>query len=258
MKSVLRAIGAYFLLVGGAVGLFGAGSSDAHEVTFDFTGTFVAADPHSLGGINSPSSLPGFIPDSTITGSFTFDAETGDANTGDHHVGQYNGSIGDLSFSVTHTGSVLGGLPPYQFTFNSGGPLNSIQVNADHTPANQSYIVSASVQNLVPAGPIVDGDNYFARDFFINLTKPVSEIFTTDGLPELPPDHSLFSLYSAATNPNGQFRLILASTHGDHTLFGNLTSLTVSAVPVPAAVYLFGTGLIGLASFARRTNGSIV
>jgi hypothetical protein len=44
--------------------------------------------------------------------------------------------------------------------------------------------------------------------------------------------------------------LVFASGHGDHTLIGNLTSLT--AIPIPAAVYLFGTGLIGLAAVARN------
>jgi hypothetical protein len=139
---------------------------------------------------------------------------------------------------------------PYQFGFNSGGSLNSIQVNANSTPANQSYIVSASVQNVVPNGPIVDGDNYLARDFHINLLKPTSSVFAGDALPETPPSLSPFSLYNLVSNPQGQFRLVFASGHGDHTLIGNLTSLT--AIPIPAAVYLFGTGLIGLAAVARN------
>ena len=36
----------------------------------------------------------------------------------------------------------------------------------------------------------------------------------------------------------------------------NVTSLTVTAVPVPAAVWLFGSGLLGLMGMARRRRGS--
>jgi hypothetical protein len=112
--------------------------------------------------------------------------------------------------------------------------------------------MSTSVQNLVPAGPIVDGDNYFAREFFIGLLKPSSSVFTTDALPLTPPGLSPFSLYDLVNNPQGQFRLVVARSHGDVTIMGNLTSLTLATVPIPAAVYLFGTGIICLIAMARR------
>ncbi|MDN5941661.1 MAG: hypothetical protein L0H94_07245 [Nitrospira sp.] len=51
-------------------------------------------------------------------------------------------------------------------------------------------------------------------------------------------------------NLDGQFRLIFAGSQGDVTLIGNFTSL--SAVPMPAALWLFGSGAIGLIGFARR------
>jgi hypothetical protein len=110
--------------------------------------------------------------------------------------------------------------------------------------------MSASVQNVVPAGPIVDGDPYFAREFFISLLNPSSSVFATDALPQTPPGLSPFSLYNSVNNPQGQFRLVFQSSHGDHTIIGNLTSL--SAVPLPAAAWLFGSGVIGLIGLARR------
>jgi hypothetical protein len=230
--------------------LTGPATAVAHSVTFDFTGTFAAADPHSLGGIFTVPIAS--YPASTISGSFTFDADVADSN-GSGTIGQYNRTIESLTFSVAKPITV----DTYQFGLDlsggSGRPVqNSIAVNANTTPANQSYIVSASVQNIVPAGPIVDGGNYFAREFFINLLKPSSAVFATDALPETAPGLSPFSLYHATNNPMGEFRLVFASSHGDHTVIGNLTSLTVSAVPVPAAVYLFGTGIICLVTMARR------
>jgi len=238
-------------LVLAVAGLIGSiRPATAHSMTFDFAGTFVAADPHSLGGIFTAPILS--YPASTITGSVTFEANTPDAN-GSGTVGLYNGAIQNLSFSVTKPITA----DTYQFGLDlsgsSGRPVqNAILVNASGTAANQSYVLSASVANQVPAGPIIDGGEYFAREFSINLINPSGSVFTTDALPDTPPDRNLFSLYSAVTNPSGQFRLVFSGSHGDHTIIGNLTSLSVSAVPIPAAVLLFGSGLAGIAAFARR------
>jgi hypothetical protein len=235
------AVGLFFI---GLIGLLTPAFGRAHLVTFDFTGTFAASDPHSLGGILTGPTGP--FPASTIVGSFTFDADTLDTNVSPT-VGQYNGAVTNVSLSVTN---IFGA--PYQFGFNSGGPLNAIQVNANSVALNQSFIMSASVQNTVPAGAIVDGANYFAREFYINLVKPSATVFASDVLPETPPSLSPFSLYSNLTNQNGQFRLVFDG-HGDpHTIIGNLTSLTLSAVPIPAAVYLFGSGIICVIAMARR------
>ena len=229
------------------VAAMGAGplTAVAHSITFDFSGTVVAAAPHSLGGILTVPILS--YPASSISGSFTFEADTQDSN-GSGTIGLYNGAITSLSLSITKPITA----DAYQFGLNSAGALNSIAVNASSTPANQSYILSASVQNLVPNGPIVDGTNYVARDFFINLLKPIGNVLTSELLPQAPPSVSPFSLYSLANNPQGQFRLVFASDHGDHTIIGNLTSLSLAAVPVPAAVWLFGSGLIGVLGMVRR------
>jgi hypothetical protein len=248
-KIVLMTHGIRSAVVGlfciGMIELFAPGIVRAHSVTFDFTGAVAAADPHSLGGIMT---IPfAHLQPSTISGSFTFDSDTVDAN-GSTTVGQYNGAIEALSFSVTKpiTGDA------YQFGFHSTGPLNSIAVNANSTAVNQSYVLSASVQNMLPNGAIVDDGDYFARDFLINLVKPTGNIFATDSLLQTPPSLSPFSLYNSVNNPQGQFRLVFTGDDGDHTIIGNLTSLTVSAVPIPAAVWLFGSGVIGLIGLARR------
>ena len=244
------------IVLHGFVALTEPSTAAANSVTFDFTGTVVTAAPSSLGGIFTAPILS--YPASTITGSFTFEGNTADSN-GSGTVGLYNGAIQGLSFSVTKPITV----DVYQFGLDlsgsSGRPVqNAIVVNADGAAANQSYVLSASVHNQVPAGPIVDGDNYFAREFSINLLKPSGSVFATDALPATPPDRTLFNLYSAATNPGGQFRLVFSSgSHGDHTLIGNLTSFTFAmaspaAIPLPAAVYLFGSGLAGIAAIARR------
>jgi hypothetical protein len=53
----------------------------------------------------------------------------------------------------------------------------------------------------------------------------------------------------------GQYSLAIGGNPADTTLTGQhgyLAQVSLSAVPVPAAVYLFGSGLIGLAGLARR------
>lgn len=242
--------GLFGLFLLSLVALTGPATTAAHSVTFDFTGTVAAANPHSLGGIFTVP-IASYSP-STISGSFTFNADVADSN-GSGTVGQYNGTIQSLSFSVTKpiTGDA------YQFGLDlsgsSGRPAqNSIVVNADGTAMNQSYVMSASVQNMLPAGPIVDGGDYFAREFFISLLKPSSSVFATDSLLETPPSLSPFSLYSLVNNPQGQFRLVFANNGGDHTIIGNLNSLTPAAVPLPAAVWLFGSGVIAVVGLVRR------
>jgi hypothetical protein len=249
MKLRFTAVAAGLFLLG-LTGLCMPATGNAALVTFDFTGTFVAATPHSLGNILTDPLGP--FPRSTISGSFTFETNVADSN-GSGTIGQYNGTIQNLSFSVTKPITA----DAYQFGLDLSGSSgrsvqNSIAVNANATPANQSYILSASVQNVVPAGPIVDGDPYFAREFFISLLNPSSSVFATDALPQTPPGLSPFSLYDSVNNPQGQFRLVFQSGHGDHTIIGNLTSLTTSPVPLPAAAWLFGSGMIALIGLARR------
>jgi len=49
--------------------------------------------------------------------------------------------------------------------------------------------------------------------------------------------------------------LVIRSTESLNLTFGSIDSL-VSAVPVPAAVWLFGSGLLGLAGMARRKQAT--
>ncbi|MDH5191281.1 MAG: VPLPA-CTERM sorting domain-containing protein [Gammaproteobacteria bacterium] len=48
---------------------------------------------------------------------------------------------------------------------------------------------------------------------------------------------------------------VSAMTYGVQTITFGSSDISVSAVPVPAAIWLFGSGLIGLAGIMRRRNG---
>jgi len=61
-----------------------------------------------------------------------------------------------------------------------------------------------------------------------------------------------FALDYSATVPSGGFKGFFYTLH----MAGTVSAGTVSAVPVPAAVWLFGSGLLGLAGVARRRKAA--
>jgi hypothetical protein len=101
-----------------------------------------------------------------------------------------------------------------------------------------------------PNGPIV---NFLApRLFDVQLRGPANT-FTGDTLPTTAPSISAF------TNFN-RWRLIFGPEGNGKVVRGTITSLT--AVPLPAAVVLFGAGLVALAglgagNWRQRKSSSI-
>jgi hypothetical protein len=91
--------------------------------------------------------------------------------------------------------------------------------------------------NVTMNAPTGDNVNFLGpRLFDIQLRGP-SNIFTSDALPNPAPSVASF------TNRN-QFRLIFGPEGSGRAVTGFLTSLT--AVPLPAAVILFGVGVVAL------------
>jgi len=60
---------------------------------------------------------------------------------------------------------------------------------------------------------------------------------------------SLDTLLSATTSTSGESAFTESKFVG-----GGMVTIETSVVPVPAAIWLFGSGLLGLASIARRSN----
>jgi len=185
--------------------------ADAASITFNFTGVVT--------NVGSQLGTTTFSNGQTLSGSYTFNSSTVDSNTG-ATIGRYNGTVSNLGVNI--------GL--YNATLGAG--TNFIRV-VDHPvlPAtahtNDSYTMQAPV-----AGPTVNG--HTPRSFAIELVDPTRTAFSNDHLPTTPP-----SLASFATHT---FRLVF----NGGSVIGTLNSLTASAVPLPAAVILFGAGLIAL------------
>ncbi|ULA68954.1 MAG: Maltoporin (maltose/maltodextrin high-affinity receptor, phage lambda receptor protein) [Nitrospira sp.] len=187
--------------------------SEAGPITFNFTGAVSAVFGGVYGGAN------GFSAAQPISAKFTFNSDIEDNNQGSSNIGRYNGVLQSLTVNVG----------TYQATFSPG--TSFIRVT-DNGPAGDRY-------ELVANGMIGDPVNGFTPTTFrLQANDPTGNAFTSDSLPTVPPSLSSFA--------STQLRLVFgaASTR----VQGALTSL----VPLPAAVWLFGAGLIALVGLGSR------
>ena len=146
-------------------------------------------------------------------------------NTADGTAGNLNGSYNIQSLNVT-----IGG---YTASVGPTGTVNIRNGNGSGLAADR-FEVSAPQSGNLTGDPI---NFLLPRVFTINLRGP-SNVFGSDELPSSVPSLSSF------TNAN-QYRLQFGPTNGANArVEGQLTSLT--AVPLPPAVILFGVGLVAL------------
>lgn len=210
MRRILHTSRSLALLVGLAMfGGLAVAPAMASTVIFNFGG-----DVDRVGAQLNPKPLP-FTTASTMSGSMT-------VNTTD---GNSNGNRG--SYNIESFNLMVGG-----YTASSG----SGQVEIRNVPGGDRFIVTLNNPN--PTGPVL---SQAPSLFEIQLRGPNS-IFSSDHLPGpggLPPDIHTFS-------ERTDWRLVFGSGGGANprTVSGGLESLT--AVPLPAGVILFGVGLVAL------------
>jgi hypothetical protein len=190
----------------------------AAAITYNFLGTV-----DQFGNQVSPP----FTSPSSMSGSIT-------VNTTDTNSNANNGSYSIQSFSVT-----MGG---YTATMGSSGVVDIRNGTGGGTGADRFTVTvnsptGSNVNSLVP------------RLFEIQLRGP-SNLFTNDALPNPVPSVSSFA-------DRNEFRLQFGPGNANsRAVSGALTSLT--AVPLPTAVILFGVGLValvGLGAGGRRNLG---
>jgi hypothetical protein len=194
----------------------------ASAALLQFAYTGAVSDVHS-------SLFPTFNTGQTLTGFYTFNSLTPDSNASSN-IGRYNGTIQALTVNLGSYTATLG---------NSGS--NFIEIR--NQPSSDGYEIRAPL-----TGATVNG--FSPLRFRIELIDPSATAFTNDQLPTTPP-----SLSSFATN---RFRIVFEDGNGTARVRGSLTSLT--AIPLPAAILLFGAGLIalvglGAGGWRQRKNG---
>lgn len=191
----------------------------AATITYNFTGTV-----NFVGNNLKPNAFfhkaPPLDPTSTMTGTMT-------VNTSDGTSGGLLGTYTIQAFDL-HVGT-------YNATFNhNDGQTVTIRNGTGNGAGVDRFLVSAGVD-----GSTVTSDSRTPRLFTINL-RGENDIFTGpqgDALPNPAPSVSSFLTKT--------FRLQFGNGNGDgRAVTGSLTSLT--AVPLPAGVVLFGVGLVAL------------
>ena len=115
--------------------------------------------------------------------------------------------------------------------------------------SDQNYL-GASLAIPMPsvvgiAGPLINGDHIATNSLSNTLTLTGSNQFILG----LNVGGTWLSDSSVTPIPNTSSSFTVAFNNG-----GSVVEVDVQIIPVPAAVWLFGSGLIGLAGIARRKN----
>lgn len=179
-------------------------------ITYNFDG--------DVTGVNRrlASTFPVPPPPYTMSGSITVnqtDTNT-NPNMGSYKIQAFQVAIGSYTATM---GSSTSGVADIR-NMSGGGP------GADRFNVTVNSPDGNNVNSLVP------------RLFEIQLRGP-SNIFTSDALPNPAPSVSSFTAFN-------QFRLAFGPTGEGRAVTGLVTSLT--AVPLPASIILFGVGLVAL------------
>ena len=242
--------------------------SQAATIDMDYDGLFTMLDP---GGRSFSNTSQPYYDDTTwvygfrtqISGTLSFDTRTG-AGTGTlNYFEFFNG--GALVSSGMELQSIGGGLMLTNMVFSWGGSDIPTQIVLD-----ASGLLSSLSTGLPPVTGVLD-QSYCVSTGACAL--PASDGIRRGRLPigSVPIATSSYNVNGATGYPTTLAQLSLGSDDGiggspmDNGPFSgfninlDMTSLTftaVSSVPVPAAVWLFSSGLIGLAGVARRRKSS--
>ena len=158
-----------------------------------------------------PQLEPTFSENQSLVGSIRvnmLDTNVGDLRTGNYAVTNFSLNIGGYTATL--------------------GPSGQVQI-IDKLTGFDRMEALVSVPNGLPV-------NGLSLTQFDILLRGSANIFNSDALPMSPPSLSSFKR-------DNQFRLVFGSGLGG-AVSGTLSTLT--AVPLPAAVILFGAGLVAL------------
>lgn len=228
--------------------------ASADIIEFTYSGYFSIADPNGKLLPNSDAILiPDYVGEYTeITGYGVYDTDSG---TGSHMVDPVSffgsGPLYANGYSFSAIGDGMGGT----------GSLTSTVFHFD-------WYYSGALYEWEQSTPMIQD----ASGFLTNLPSPGQTVTIGSGCTgcatSTTPDGLFVSMGAvpiAMTNFESAFPLVSGSISGillnDQTPlpgyymgmdFTSITATNVSAVPIPSAVWLFGSGLLGLVGLARR------
>ncbi|MDH5571483.1 MAG: VPLPA-CTERM sorting domain-containing protein [Gammaproteobacteria bacterium] len=253
----------------GAVLGLAATTSQADVINMSYTGAFTMLGATGL-VVTNDATGPYWDPTwnygmrTTISGTMTFDTATG-SGTGtvdpfDFFAGSGAAVVSGVSMQVIDGGLILGNM-----NFAWGGSSIATNIVLDG-----SGLFAA--MGMAPIGPGMVIDQAFCVSTGYCATAASDAAITArNGMPAIGAAPIVTSTYNVAGSTGYGTTLGQLSLGVDDGIGGSpmdngpfegfnanfdITSLTVvtppDPVPVPAAVWLFGSGLIGLVGFARR------
>ena len=187
-------------------------------VTFSFTG----AVSEVTGVLFNPMGTS--LGTGLMTGSVTFDTAANQIFPG---TGVYLNSITGLTLTIPKTVMMIPNT--YTASYASGGN-NGIVIGNSNPGGGADQFTAISGM----AGATINGLS--PSSFSMSLIDPSGNVFNNLNLPTTPPSLNSFA--------SGQWRLVFGNEIDGNIVKGSFSNLT--AVPLPAAVVLFGVGLTAL------------
>lgn len=161
-------------------------------------------------------------------------------NVGAHLHPQDNQNTGTIGYGYENdsVGIVLKAVNSSNFNFNSIDL--DLSQSADNTYNGDFVIASYTINADGSRGTLIGSINIpnFSQDGVLDLS--LNGIFQDIGM--------IYMYYDPFTLENTD------GTNINARFFANIDNIDVTAVPIPAAVYLFGTGLLGLFSLKRKST----
>jgi len=183
----------------------------AASITYSFSGVVDRVQPQLSSTFNTTQPMSGFI---TVDPGVTSPTHPG--------IGAYTITNFSLDIGTYHASST--------------GPNNQVIITDRINGLDRLDVTVNNPSGLPVPNPIHPSIVYSPNGFDISLRGPAASTFGSDALPSTVP-----SISSVFTNFN-QWRLVFS---GGRVVGGTLTG-ALTAVPLPAAVILFGAGLVAL------------
>lgn len=246
----------------------GSGVASADILTGDFNGWFTLIDPGGTALNNSDAGANAYYGwRSGVAGTVTFDTSTG---SGSATMVPFSFAAGGLAAATTISFQAIGdgaggagnlvlGNLGFNWSGSNGIPVSIVLDATGFFGAVGGGLTTSSVVSGSGALPASDGLLFGAKASYTLPIGPVPMATTTF-------DTTDIGTVGLGSNPSGTLPLSNDGIGGSPMKAGpfplwnanfditdvHVTSYQITAIPVPAAVWLFGSGLLGLVGVARR------
>ena len=270
-----------------AAGLGIGTNTFADTINLDWTGAFTMVTPPDGGILLNPSSAGGtginddaFGLRSTITGTMSFDTSTGNGSAVIDPI-LFSGNFLELNFyadlSFTSIGDGLGGAGSLILASSSLGWAGTGR-SAYYMVADMAGLLNTVTSPGTGVGSVIDGGTTSTSDVAVAASAfgPLVGEICSGGAEDGGATGCPFAMTTLDVNQdatgalvNGGFPLSDDGISGTpmatgaflaHNVNIDITEMTVISivpeVPLPAAFWLFGSGLLGLIHVARRKSHS--